>query len=1340
MNLRLPVALALAITSTAAVIAADGNRLTYLDDNSPFWPTPQSPKFVTPQWIGDPGVDAVIILAIDDMRNAPNTAEGQPGTAKYETFLRPILDRLKKIEPSHGGDGRAPLSIMTNTVQPGDPQVAAWLKEGVTIESHTLTHPCPCLGKADFEEAQRIYHGSVDLLASVPGNHPVAFRMPCCDSMNSASPRFFSEIFNQVSPQGRFLSIDSSVFTLPPGERFAKYFPDAMRPPMKRSLGDYAGFIDDYPYPYVIGKLCWEFPCEVPSDWESFNVQGRNSPTMLEDWKAALNHVVEKQGVFTAVFHPHGWSDPQQWVELIDYAEKTYGKRVKFLNFREALERLEKNAFGGTGLRSVDGRDNGVRLLDLNGDGFMDIVEGGPGHRITRVWQPAAKRWLECPTPTALATDTAEGWRHTVGATFGILRSSGMASLFALESEPKAWTFDGNAWKPDEPLTHGLPSGSKLLLRDFDHDGICELLANRDILSWDDKEQHWKPSDFSLPPDCMALDAHGRDNGLRFIDLNGDGFEDVIQSNDQGYAMYLWAGTVKARLGWSRGWPHLVSKGGAATDLVHAKILPFVKDGRNYGAWVHGDHLVWQNEALFTPEADTVQRSFKELIAFDVPAPKTAGESLKAIQPPPGFTVELVAAEPLIEAPVSFDWDAQGRLWVVEMPDYPLGMDGNGKPGGKVKILTDSKGDGHYDRATTFLEGLPFPNGILPWRNGVIVSSSPDILFAAEAEGRVTEKHVLFTGFREGNQQHRVNGFERGLDGWVYGANGDSGGTVNGVSISGRDFRFRPDTGEFEAESGSTQYGRHRDDWGNWFGNNNSAWLWHYTLEDHYLRRNPRLAVKTTKQPLANYADATRCFPISELPIRFNDPGALGHVTSGCSATPYRDDLFGTAFATSIFTCEPVHNVIHREVLSPDGATFISHRAGDEQDREFLASKDPWFRPVFLKIGPDGALYVADFYRFALEHPEWIAPETLNRLDVRAGADKGRIYRIHPTGAKLRPIPNLAKLDNAALATALDSPNGWQRDTAQRLLEERKAQDAVPILKKLVASSSNAKARVQALATLDTLHAIDAEIVRTALRDPRREVRTQALRVSESLAKQTSEVLPALVACVDDADFVVRHQLALSLGEFQDERATAALIKLADREGENPQMRLAILSSLKPENALFAKLNVANATAIPKIVLPKPSTPDRAKVIASYASVAELKGALSHGHEIYLQQCSICHRVKGEGHEVGPDLGQVGDKPVDWLLTAIFDPSAAVEARYLMHSIKLKNGTELAGIISAETANNIVLRLPGGTDLPVLRADTASDQATTRSLMPEGLETVLKPQDVADVISYLRAK
>jgi putative membrane-bound dehydrogenase-like protein len=751
---------------------------------------------------------------------------------------------------------------------------------------------------------------------------------------------------------------------------------------------------------------------------------------------------------------------------------------------------------------------------------------------------------------------------------------------------------------------------------------------------------------------------------------------------------------------------------------------------------------VWQNEALASLESESVSRTFHELIAFDVPPPKSPDEALRTMQPRPGFTVELVAAEPLVQSPVAFDWDAQGRLWVVEMRDYPLGLDGKGKPGGVVKILTDTDGDGRYNKAVTFLEGLSYPTGIMPWRNGVLIAESGDILFAADTDGdgRADERRVLFTGFKEGNQQHRQNGYEWGLDGWIYGANGDSGGVVNGVNISGRDFRFRPDPAEFEAASGQTQYGRRRDDWGNWFGNNNSTWLWHYTLEDHYLRRNPKLGVKTTKQVLANYPDATRVFPVSELPIRFNQPQSLGHLTSGCSPALYRDELFGASFATSAFIAEPVHNVVHREVLAPDGATFTSKRADDEQDREFLASTDPWFRPVHLKTGPDGALYIADFYRFVLEHPEWIAPETQSRLDLRAGADKGRIYRVFPSGAKLRPVPNLAGLDNAALAAALDSANGWQRDTAQRLLTERQAQDAVPAIKHLAANARNAKARVQALATLETLHAIDDEIIRAALRDSSPGVRRQAVRVSESLANQKTDALSALLACVDDAEFIVRHQLALSLGAFHDERATAALATLAEREGSQPQMRLAIMSSLAPDDPLFAKLNVANTTIAPQIVLPKPTTPDRAKVVANYAKVTDLKGVPSHGRELFQQQCVICHRLKGEGHEVGPDLGMVGDKPVDWLLTAIFDPSAAVEARYQMHTLKLKSGTELAGIISAETANNLVLRLPGGTDLPVLRAEIESDKATPRSLMPEGLETVLKPQDVADVISYLRAK
>jgi putative heme-binding domain-containing protein len=494
---------------------------------------------------------------------------------------------------------------------------------------------------------------------------------------------------------------------------------------------------------------------------------------------------------------------------------------------------------------------------------------------------------------------------------------------------------------------------------------------------------------------------------------------------------------------------------------------------------------------------------------------------------------------------------------------------------------------------------------------------------------------------------------------------------------------------------------------------------------------------------LANYPDNTKVFtayPSDAAPIRFNQPQSLGHVTSANSATPYRDELFGLDFATSVFISEPVHNVVHREVLAPDGASFTSHRADDERDREFLGSVDVWFRPVMLKTGPDGALYVADIYRFVLEHPEWIAPETQSRLNLRAGADKGRIYRVFPTGAKLRPPPDLARVDNTALAAVLDSPNGWQRDTAQRLLVERDAKDAVPALRVLVSTAKNPKVRLQALATLGTLNSADAATIQAALRDSHPAVRVQALRVSEPLANGHTSLLPALLACVDDPEFVVRRQLALTLGEWRDERADSALQKLADREGDVAQMRLAILSSVRPESPLFAKLNTAapSLSAVP--VLPKPSTADRAKVLAAYASVAGLKGDPQRGRNLFLQQCAICHRLKADGKEVGPDLAMVADKPTDWLLTALFDPNAAVEPRYQAQHVKLKNGTELIGIIAGETANNLTLRLPGGTEYPVLRAELTEEKPAGRSMMPEGLETILKPQDVADLVAWLRAK
>ncbi len=335
-----------ALTSILAVaasaFAADGNRLVYLDENDPYYPSLEFPKLITPQWIGEEGVDAVVVLAIDDMR----------GHEKWEAYLRPILERLKQI------DGRAPASIMTCRIEPEDPHLQTWLKEGLSLEIHTYDHPCPLLCKNDFAQAKRTFDRCVDLLNQVPHNRPTAFRTPCCDSLNTVSPRTFAEIFNKVTPAGHFLTIDSSVFNvftsndpqLPRElildaagkDRFRKYVP------YDRS---FVNTIENYPYPYVIGRLCWQFPCNAPSDWSAQHLQKPNNPLTVADMQAAIDATVVKQGVFNLVFHPHGWIRNDQVVAMIDHAVARHGNRVKFLTFREAQDRIDRHLLAGQPLR-----------------------------------------------------------------------------------------------------------------------------------------------------------------------------------------------------------------------------------------------------------------------------------------------------------------------------------------------------------------------------------------------------------------------------------------------------------------------------------------------------------------------------------------------------------------------------------------------------------------------------------------------------------------------------------------------------------------------------------------------------------------------------------------------------------------------------------------------------------------------------------------------------------------------------------------------------------------------------------------------------------------------------
>ncbi|HMJ91161.1 MAG TPA: HEAT repeat domain-containing protein, partial [Candidatus Acidoferrum sp.] len=567
---------------------------------------------------------------------------------------------------------------------------------------------------------------------------------------------------------------------------------------------------------------------------------------------------------------------------------------------------------------------------------------------------------------------------------------------------------------------------------------------------------------------------------------------------------------------------------------------------------------------------------------------------------------------------------------------------------------------------------------------------------------------------------------------------------------------------------GQTQFGRHRDDFGNWFGNNNPTWLWHYFFPEHYLARNPLLPLKTTKKLLANYKDATFCFPASRTLSRFNDAFAANHVTSGNSPTPYRDELFGSEFANSVFISEPVHNLVHREVLEPDGVTFTSRRANDEANTEFVASSDNWFRPTMLKTGPDGALYIADMYRLVIEHPEWIPAEMQKRLDLRAGDDKGRIYRVYPGGVKLRRVPNLVKLSASELAGALDSPNGWQRDTAQRLLLERGDKSVVSRIESLAKDAKSAKVRVQALWTLNGLNALGDQALIDGLTDESAAVREHAVRLSEfslSRAPASGEIAKRVLLLANDANARVRYQAAFTLGEWNDSRAAETLLALL-RDGDENIRNAALSSAPRHARAMFQLIErlprddrartalvmlkklatnppaLAGSTAIIERTkgVSAAHRAERENIVRRYAAVSTLRGNSTAGAPLFKQHCSQCHRLRDKGVEIGPDLGMASGKSIEQLVQAILDPNAAVEARYQLFTVTTSGDEEISGVIVSETPNSLTLRAVSGGDRTFLRSAIVEISTSRFSLMPDGFESAMTPRQLADLIAFLTGR
>jgi putative membrane-bound dehydrogenase-like protein len=938
------------------------------------------------------------------------------------------------------------------------------------------------------------------------------------------------------------------------------------------------------------------------------------------------------------------------------------------------------------------------------------------------------------------------------------------------------------------------------------------------------------------------------------------------------------------------------------------------------------------------------------------------------------LVIELVAAEPDVISPVAISWDEDGRMYVTEMSDFP-----NGPFFGRIKILEGFEGAGKVKKSFVFADKLHYPTGTLPWKGGVFATVAPNIWYFKNTkggDGQADERRVVLTGFQEGPRDCRVNGLQWGLDNWIYGANGRHGaGKIRrpedpadkGLSIRTRDFRFRPDTIRLETIAGPSQFGLTRDDWGNRFLSWNTNPIRHEVLEQRYLSRNPWLA---DGRSVIGILTDDKVYRISPRPETF-DEESVTSFNASCGITIYRGGLLGENYEGNAFICEALTNLVQRRVLKParapsidqivpDGLTFVAERGANERGKEFLASTDPWFHPVNMATGPDGALYVVDFYRQRILDPVYVPKELAGKIDWRKGADHGRIWRIRRKNADCPPVPHRSGGDSELLVQDLEHSNGWRRDTAQRLLVERQDPKVVPFLKKAFRHNKSSRARVHALWVLHSFQAVDEDLIVLGLADADPSLRVQALRMCEGRLADSPALRKAVLELATDRDARVRFRCALVLGDLSGRDALRALARLLARDGHNEWARLAILSGLgetampflghvlemepnwlsepskmqvkflrdiagvlgarsrdrelatclvllsqtpedkpamgklallagliqglnhsprswktlvgQPPVALeqplrnldgllswaekqmlaeqasvddrilafevlcWARPNTAAAlteklllpeepvsvqqaaargleiigdpalvarslngwgkytvstrqavlhavsrsprlaspllgflerkdiltsevdatiqanlrgirdkefqSSVAKVLKSPPS--DRAAVVARYKAAfkqLENEGKRSDpeaGARLFLKNCTGCHQLQGQGHRVGPELVGLDARSNESLIEEILDPSKSVSTEFRNFVIVTKDGRSLSGLLVAETATSVTLRRSEGIEEKALRTEIEEFQTTGKSLMPDGLEQALQPQDLADLLAFLK--
>ena len=608
-------------------------------------------------------------------------------------------------------------------------------------------------------------------------------------------------------------------------------------------------------------------------------------------------------------------------------------------------------------------------------------------------------------------------------------------------------------------------------------------------------------------------------------------------------------------------------------------------------------------------------------------------ESINKMHLEDGFAVKLVAAEPLITAPVAITFDKEGRIWVLQMNDYMPDTLGTGedKPSGKVVILSDKNGDGLMDERKIFLDSLILPRAICLIENGILVAEPPKLWYYKIENDKPVKKTLVDASYAEGgNVEHQPNGLIRALDNWIYSAK------------SAKRYRKKGDKWLIERTHFRGQWGISQDDYGRLFYNNNSENL----LGDEF---TPGLGATNANQKRVSGFNKKIVNDNKVYPARpttgvnrgymkgvLDDSLRLVDFTAACGPVIYNGNLFDKEYYGNAFVAEPSANLVKRNIVTSKGYVVEGRQAYSE--KEFLASEDERFRPVSLYNGPDGALYVVDLYRGIIQHKTYLTPYLKNEIKEREltkPLNCGRIYKIVPAKKNLDQVR--IPTDTSDLLTLLKHPNGWIRNEAQQLLVDGKYTSAAPTLRSYLKQPDEPLQLIHSLWIMEGLGVLQLNDVLPLLTADQWPIRMQALSVVPSIIsrKNYQQLLPVLQQMINGNDTLAAPYIAFLLNSFRAMNAAAAndlLLTLTKQYGSNVYVADAIISNLQNKEAVFykqaLKINPDTSIALNKRLK---------KVIADIAAAKnnsnakKLEKEFPKGAAIFQSVCQNCHGKDGNG-------------------------------------------------------------------------------------------------------------